>query len=48
MKIRAPVLGLYGGNDARIDTTIPPTEAAMKKHGTNDEPHIFEGAGHTP
>jgi carboxymethylenebutenolidase len=46
MKIRAPVLGLYGGNDARINTTIPPTEAAMKKHGKSYEPHIFEGAGH--
>jgi carboxymethylenebutenolidase len=46
MKIRAPVLGLYGGNDARINTTIPPTEAAMKKHGKSYEPHIFDGAGH--
>jgi carboxymethylenebutenolidase len=46
MKIRAPVLGLYGGNDARINTTIPPTEAAMKKHGKSYEPRIFEGAGH--
>src|SRR5580765_2097607 len=45
-KIKAPVLGMYGGNDARIDSTIPPTEAAMKKLGKFYEPHIFEGAGH--
>jgi len=46
MKIRAPVLGLYGGNDARINTTVPPTEAAMKKHGKSYTIHTFEGAGH--
>jgi hypothetical protein len=45
-KIKAPVLGLYGGNDARIDSTIPPTEAAMKKLGKFYEPHLFDGAGH--
>ncbi len=46
MKIRAPVLGLYGGNDARINTTVPPTEAAMKKHAKTYEIHTFDGAGH--
>jgi len=45
-KIKAPVLGLYAGNDQRIDGTIPETEAAMKKLGKFYEPHIFEGAGH--
>ena len=45
-KIKAPVLGLYGGNDARINATVPPTEAAMKKLGKIYEPHTFEGAGH--
>jgi carboxymethylenebutenolidase len=44
--IRAPVLGLYGGNDARINQTVPPTQAAMKKLGKVYEPHTFEGAGH--
>ena len=46
MKVRAPVLGLYAGNDARINTTLPPTEAAMKKHGKSYVIHTFEGAGH--
>lgn len=45
-RIKAPVIGMYGGNDARIDDTIPATEAAMKKLGKFYEPHIFEGAGH--
>ncbi len=45
-KIRAPVLGLYGGDDARVDATIPPAEAEMKKLGKTYEPHLYEGAGH--
>ena len=45
-KIKAPVLGLYGGDDARVNTTIPPAEAEMKKLGKTFEPHIYEGAGH--
>jgi carboxymethylenebutenolidase len=45
-KIKAPVLGFYGGDDARIATTVAPTEAEMKKLGKSYEPHIFDGAGH--
>ncbi|MES2522291.1 MAG: dienelactone hydrolase family protein [Gemmatimonadota bacterium] len=44
--IKAPVLGLYGGNDARINATIPATDSAMKRLGKSYEYHIFEGAGH--
>ena len=44
--IRAPVLGLYGGADARINATIPATDSAMKRLGKSYEYHIFEGAGH--
>jgi carboxymethylenebutenolidase len=44
--IKAPVLGLYGGNDARINATIPATDSAMKALGKSYEYHIFEGAGH--
>jgi carboxymethylenebutenolidase len=44
--IRAPVLGLYGGNDARINATIPATDSTMKRLGKSYEYHIFEGAGH--
>jgi carboxymethylenebutenolidase len=44
--IRAPVLGLYGGNDARINSTIPSTDSTMKRLGKSYEFHIFDGAGH--
>lgn len=44
--VKAPVLGLYGGDDARVNATIPATEAEMKRLGRTYEPHIFEGAGH--
>jgi len=44
--IKAPVLGLYGGNDARINATIPATDSAMKRLGKTYEYQIFEGAGH--
>jgi carboxymethylenebutenolidase len=44
--IKAPVLGLYGGDDARVNATIAPAEAEMKKLGKTYEPHIYEGAGH--
>lgn len=44
--IRAPVLGLYGGNDARINATIPATDSTMKQLGKSYEYHIFDGAGH--
>ena len=45
-RIKAPVLGLYGGDDARVDATIAPAEAEMKKLGKTYEPHVYEGAGH--
>jgi carboxymethylenebutenolidase len=44
--IKAPVLGLYGGNDSRVNATIPTAEAEMDKLGKVYEKHIFEGAGH--
>jgi carboxymethylenebutenolidase len=45
-RIKAPVLGNYGGDDARVDATIPPAEAEMKRLGKFYEPHVYEGAGH--
>ncbi len=44
--VQAPVLGLFGGNDNRVDATIPRAEEAMKGLGKTFEPHVFEGAGH--
>jgi len=44
--IRAPVLGFYGGDDARVDATVPPAEAGMRKLGKFYETHTYDGAGH--
>jgi len=45
-RIKCPVYGFYGGNDARVNATIPQTEAWMKKSGKKFEPVIYDGAGH--
>jgi carboxymethylenebutenolidase len=44
--ITAPVLGLYGGNDQRINAGIPAADSAMKALGKRYEYEIFDGAGH--
>jgi carboxymethylenebutenolidase len=45
-KIKAPMIGFYGGNDARVTSTVDPTAAEMKKLGKVYDPHVEEGAGH--
>ena len=45
-RIQAPVLGLYGGDDARVNATIPDAMREMRRQGKFYEPHQFEGAGH--
>jgi Dienelactone hydrolase and related enzymes len=45
-QVKVPVLGLYGGEDARVGATVPPAEAAMRALGKTFEPHTFAGAGH--
>jgi len=44
--VTAPVLGLYGGNDQRVNATIAPAEEALRSMNKTYEPHIFDGAGH--
>ncbi len=44
--VRAPVLGLYGSNDARVNSTIPPADSAMRAAGKTYAKNIYEGAGH--
>jgi carboxymethylenebutenolidase len=44
--VHAPVLGLYGGTDARIALTVPGTDSAMKALGRTYEHTIFPGAAH--
>jgi carboxymethylenebutenolidase len=45
-KINAPVYGFYGGNDNRVDSTIPKTSEGMKRADKKYEPVSYEGAGH--
>jgi carboxymethylenebutenolidase len=45
-KIKAPVLGFYGEDDARVTSTVEPTTAAMKKLGKSYESHIYPHATH--
>jgi carboxymethylenebutenolidase len=44
--VKAPVLGLYGGDDARVTSTVDATRARMKELGKTYEAHVFDGAGH--
>lgn len=45
-KIKAPIYGFYGSNDARINAGIPAATAGMKSAGKFFDPVIYEGAGH--
>jgi carboxymethylenebutenolidase len=42
----APILGLYGGDDARVTATIDGADAEMKRLGKFFEYEIYPGAGH--
>lgn len=44
--VKTPILGLYGGNDARVNATIPRADSAMKQIGRTYTYQIYEGAGH--
>jgi carboxymethylenebutenolidase len=44
--VNAPVLGLYGGSDERVNASIPRAEEAMAAAGKAFEPVVFDGAGH--
>lgn len=44
--IEAPVLGLYGGNDERVNASIPAADSAMTALDKTYEIEIYDGAGH--
>jgi carboxymethylenebutenolidase len=44
--IEAPVLGLYGGDDERVNATIPAAESTMGRLEKQFESEVFPGAGH--
>jgi carboxymethylenebutenolidase len=45
-KIPCPVYGFYGGDDARINMSIPNSAALMKEVGKTYDPVTYPGAGH--
>jgi carboxymethylenebutenolidase len=44
--VRAPILGLYGGSDNRVNATIPDAENTLKALNRSYEKEIYDGAGH--
>ena len=44
--VRAPVLGLYGENDNRVNATIPAARVGMDAAGKSFESQIYPGARH--
>jgi carboxymethylenebutenolidase len=45
-KVRIPVLGLYGENDQRVNSTIARADSTMRAVGATYEQRIYTGAGH--
>lgn len=45
-RIRAPVFGVYGENDARINAGLPDAERAMRAAGKRYTRTIYPGTGH--
>lgn len=44
--VRAPVLGLYASDDARVNNTIPGAQAHLQRLNKPFEMDTYEGAGH--
>lgn len=45
-RLKTPVLGLYGGDDARVTSTVPGTVEKMSSLSKPYEAKIYDGAGH--
>jgi len=45
-RVNAPVLGLYGGIDERVNATVPSADSAMRSLGRTFRVITYEGAGH--
>lgn len=45
-RIKAPVLGIYGENDARINAALPEVNAAMEQRGKTFTQEVYPGTGH--
>ncbi len=44
--LECPLVGFYGGEDARITGTVPAFEEALRAAGRRFEPHVYPGAPH--
>jgi carboxymethylenebutenolidase len=45
-KIKAPVIGFFGEDDARVTATVEPTSVEMKRLGKSFESHVYPHATH--
>ena len=45
-RIKAPILGVYGEDDARINQALPETAERMKAAGKRFEQKMYPGTGH--
>jgi carboxymethylenebutenolidase len=45
-RLKVPVLGLFAGDDQRVNATVPRTDTIMRRLNKPYEIHFFEGAGH--
>jgi carboxymethylenebutenolidase len=45
-QVRAPLLGLFGENDARVNVTVPPADSTLRALGRSHAFTTFPGAGH--
>jgi carboxymethylenebutenolidase len=45
-RIKAPVLGIYGENDERINANLPDVTAAMQSDGKTFTAEVYPGTGH--
>ena len=45
-RVRAPVLGHYGGDDERVNATIAPARDRLRALGRSYDVHVYAGAGH--
>ena len=46
VQIHCPVYGFYGGNDARVNASIPAISELMKEAGKTYDPVVYKDAGH--
>jgi carboxymethylenebutenolidase len=45
-QIKAPLLGMFAGDDARVNNTVPPFDSSARRAGRSFVAHTFESAQH--